>query len=500
MDHRHRRVPIPENIQRRVTKIFVTNLPGGCSGTDLATQVRSYGQIFDLYIARKKDKGGNRFGFVSMLDVKNKDELLKNLRGIRMGDCKLWFNIARFVLEDGEINSGGGNHLPDMNNKMKNKDSASNSRANRGGTDTGSRSFRDLLTGKSIDIDSHVNAFSTVHERALVARMVDVDALKNIYVILKSICPGFGMVQYLGGLDVLVTFEDSNTALVFRDIAISMKDRFLDIIVWRGQSLSSERLAWIKVQGIPLHLLSNQVIDMIGSSVGKVVHKGNMSETDRDLSFAYVAALVGDGKRISEEITLNWKNQKFRISVTEELGVWVPDFINVNEARETEGSKDDGMAEEDCLEDEETSDDQSEMSPEGHDDVIAIGELTRKETVEGTIKGIDDSQSLPFKENNSNVSKVLEDFIPAANFDFDQSFGNSQNSPSNSKVVKRKKCKKAEVGRSSQFYTSSNESKKIIKKAKNDDDIFGLNSMLGLNDNDPSIDNSVLGADHVSLQ
>ncbi|PWA92358.1 RNA-directed DNA polymerase, eukaryota, Reverse transcriptase zinc-binding domain protein [Artemisia annua] len=41
---------------------------------------------------------------------------------------------------------------------------------------------------------------------------------------------------------------------------------------------------------------------------------------------------------------------------------------------------------------------------------------------------------------------------------------------------------------------------KVIKKAKNDDDIFGLNSLLGLNENDPLIDNHVPGADHVPLQ
>ncbi|MFS7952656.1 putative nucleotide-binding alpha-beta plait domain superfamily, RNA-binding domain superfamily [Helianthus anomalus] len=64
MDHRRQKIPIPENVQRRITKIFVTNLPEGCSGSDLATQVRSYGHIFDLYIARKRDRGQSiRFYF-----------------------------------------------------------------------------------------------------------------------------------------------------------------------------------------------------------------------------------------------------------------------------------------------------------------------------------------------------------------------------------------------------------------------------------------------------
>ncbi|PWA48089.1 nucleotide-binding alpha-beta plait domain-containing protein [Artemisia annua] len=475
---RRRRNPIPDNVQRRITKFFVTNLPEGCSGTDLATLVRPHGLIFAIYIARKRDKGGNRFGFVSMLDVKDKDNLLKNLRGIRLGDCKLWFNVARFVLEDGEINTGGESLVPNQNEKkMQNKEGASYCRTYNGGSGSGSRSFRDLLTGKSIDMDTHVNAFSTVHDRAVVARMVDVDAVNNIHVILKSVCPGYDKIQYLGGLDVLVTFEDSVSALAFRDVAISMKERFSDIIVWRGQSLSSERVAWIKVQGIPLHLLSNHVIDTIGSTVGKIVHKGNMSESDRDLSYAYVAVLVGDGKRISEEITLNWKNQKYRVSVTEELREWVPDFLNINDVTVSSDSEDDAMAEE---EDIGSSDDEESdvVRPEKSNDIIAEKDLNL-ETVEGALNGIDNPQSLPFKENVS----VGEDFIPAAD-------------PSTSKIVKRKKCKKAEVGRSSQFYTSSNESLKVSKKAKNVEDLFGLNSLLGLNDNNPPTDDYVNVAAH----
>ena len=41
---------------------------------------------------------------------------------------------------------------------------------------------------------------------------------------------------------------------------------------------------------------------------------------------------------------------------------------------------------------------------------------------------------------------------------------------------------------------------KAIKKAKNDDDIFGLNSLLGLNENDPLIDNHVPEVEYVPLQ
>ncbi|MFS8033550.1 putative RNA-binding domain superfamily [Helianthus anomalus] len=56
----NRRFLIPVNIQRRLTKVFVTNLPEKCSGNVLSDSIRTYGNIHDLYIARKRDREGNR--------------------------------------------------------------------------------------------------------------------------------------------------------------------------------------------------------------------------------------------------------------------------------------------------------------------------------------------------------------------------------------------------------------------------------------------------------
>ncbi|MFS7975988.1 putative nucleotide-binding alpha-beta plait domain superfamily, RNA-binding domain superfamily [Helianthus anomalus] len=99
-DHRK---TIPVNIQRRLTKFFVSNLLDRCSGNDIAGVVRRHAEIHDIYIARQKDKKGNRFGFVSLLDVKNTREFVKTLSDIMMGEYKLSFNVARFTLEEGEI-------------------------------------------------------------------------------------------------------------------------------------------------------------------------------------------------------------------------------------------------------------------------------------------------------------------------------------------------------------------------------------------------------------
>ncbi|KAJ0587397.1 putative RNA recognition motif domain, nucleotide-binding alpha-beta plait domain superfamily [Helianthus annuus] len=87
-----------------ITKYFVANLPEGCTPWELRKALEGFGEITGTYVAKKKDKGGGRFGFVSFVNVRDRSELEKSLHGARMGACMLKVNIARFAVE----NSGFG--------------------------------------------------------------------------------------------------------------------------------------------------------------------------------------------------------------------------------------------------------------------------------------------------------------------------------------------------------------------------------------------------------
>ncbi|KAJ0682025.1 putative RNA recognition motif domain, nucleotide-binding alpha-beta plait domain superfamily [Helianthus annuus] len=398
-----RRKPIPESIQRRILKLFVTNIPEGGSGADLASFIRPFGQIFDLYIARKRDKNGNHFGFISMLDIKDKDDLLRNLRNIHMGNCKLWFNIARFVLEDGEINSFKEDRpvRDDGRNKRPVEDKGK-TEIKIGTSDVGDRSFKDMLVGKSIYVDSNVNGFASMHGHAVVARFTSLSALKN-------------------GVEVLISFSDATKAFDFVQAAVLHMDRFTNIALWEGQSLGFERLAWLKVQGIPLHLLTNEIIDSVGGLFGRIVHGATRSENDLDLSVEFVAVLVGDGKRISEEIVINWRDRKFRVWVSEEHGAWIPEFlepefesspveeedmdaeVNVKQLPEKEVDNHVGVDNfEDAGSEDENVDNSSDCETDGDD-----------------INCIDDSQSMPLNVNKDISEDANDDFIPEIDFLFE---------------------------------------------------------------------------------
>ncbi|KAJ0713828.1 hypothetical protein HanPI659440_Chr13g0482811 [Helianthus annuus] len=424
-----------------------------------------------------------------MLDVNNKEEMLKNLCKIRMGENKLWLSVARFVLEDGEINNSQeekGKRSTFTNNKQPvHEDHTDN---NTSTFEKGERSFKEILVGKTVTVDSNVNAFNGLPGRALIARMIDIDALKNIKLILNEICPSRGTVQYLGGLDVLISYEDAKTALAVREAAKSILGRFSMISIWEGQALGFKRLAWLKTQGIPLHLLSNEVIDVVGGLFGKVVHKANRSVADPDLSFEYVGVLVGDGKRVSEEVVMNWKDRKFRVWVMEELGEWLPDFLDVEVEQDASNNEESENESEKSM----TSPEEDQRSiGDNNDDVTMTGVDLNLENTDGINENDFVDQELPVNDVVTKDGEINEVFIPTINFPFEKFLGrNLEGQQGGSQVNKRKKVKKGfHVGRPSFAYTSSQESLKVVKRTKHSD-LFGLNSLLGLRDEDASSNDS----------
>ncbi|MFS8034672.1 hypothetical protein Hanom_Chr17g01583901 [Helianthus anomalus] len=50
----------------------------------------------------------------------------------------------------------------------------------------------------------------------------------------------------------------------------------------------------------------------IGESFGKIVQVGQHDVWDSDLSYDYVGVLVSEGKRIQEEVVVQWKGRRYR--------------------------------------------------------------------------------------------------------------------------------------------------------------------------------------------
>ncbi|KAF5761616.1 hypothetical protein HanXRQr2_Chr16g0767161 [Helianthus annuus] len=204
-----------------------------------------------------------------------------------------------------------------------------------GGTFVGARSFKDAIMGrqseskeeKVIVIKEDFKGSELGNGKAVITRMKDFKALKEAEGLIRDLMAGAGVVQYVGGMCVLFSFNSSEEVEKFLVMSKENGETFQTTEKWTGQTLPFERIAWLRIQGIPLHLLDNAVINQIGERFGKVVQGDIHDDGDTDLSIDYIGILVAEGKRIQEEVVLQWKGRRYRVWVTEEVGDWVSDSM-----------------------------------------------------------------------------------------------------------------------------------------------------------------------------
>ncbi|PWA34008.1 hypothetical protein CTI12_AA623170 [Artemisia annua] len=171
----------------------------------------------------------------------------------------------------------------------------------------------------------------------------------------------------------------------------------------------------------------------------------------------------------------------------EELGEWIPDFID--EKSTPDVSNTDGPE----RQPEKTPEEELEDLNGNMDDVSNMDDANERSN-----DNFNGNQPFPLNDTVANIDGRGENFVPAINFPFEQFLvDNNVSQTVVNKVSKRKKFKKGcGLERPSNAYSSSQESLKVVKRTKPSDP-FGLNSLLGLNDDvvsDKGDEDAVLSA------
>ncbi|MFS7934104.1 putative RNA recognition motif domain, nucleotide-binding alpha-beta plait domain superfamily [Helianthus anomalus] len=271
----------------QVLKFFVDNILQGCRPWDLASILKDYGEISGMYIARKRNKDGLKFSFVSFKGVKDRKEMESKLKGIKLGGNSLKINLSRFAKENGITEtrrfSKGVSYGEDRKEEMSRpKMPVSFAKTH--------ISYRMALGSEKasnprveeITVDVGVSAFLRRFHRSVLARVQ-------------------ATVDFISRVEV-------------------WKIWFSHADIWVGLALVYERVAWLRVHGVPLHLFCDEVLVSICSRFGAVAIPPHITEDDGDLSMVYVEVLVGEGKKIIEEVALNLQDNKYRVWVSEDLG------------------------------------------------------------------------------------------------------------------------------------------------------------------------------------
>lgn len=201
---------------------------------------------------------------------------------------------------------------------------------------------------------------------------------------------------------------------------------------------------------------------MVGGLFGKVVRKSNFSEEDLDLSCDYIGVLVESGKRVDEEIYIQSQGDQLPVSVMEDVGFWVPAFMKIVKTQPVQ---------------EVNSDEESERCSETEGD------------------NNENPTDMEEKDKDADCS-----FVSGSQFPFDQ-VKNSEDEDSVriSKITKRKKYDKwVSLGQPVDYKSSGSDGLKKGKRARNKDP-FGLNELLGLDEEDDALVSDQVADGHDSV-
>ncbi|KAJ0801891.1 hypothetical protein HanPI659440_Chr03g0122651 [Helianthus annuus] len=186
----------------------------------------------------------------------------------------------------------------------------------------GARSLKDALINKDVEhvvtevyVDEKVIAFQEWFDRSLIGRVKDFGSLTSLRKMISGLSDCSFTIKYVEGFRVVLVFDNSKEKDEFLEKKEGWSSCFDSLETWMGQVCEYEKIAWLKLYGIPLRLLINQVCKDIGSQFGAVVQSGSCDQEDGDLSYVLMGVLVKSPDRINQKINLIWKEDEFSIIV-----------------------------------------------------------------------------------------------------------------------------------------------------------------------------------------
>ncbi|KAJ0443202.1 hypothetical protein HanIR_Chr16g0818181 [Helianthus annuus] len=155
--------------------------------------------------------------------------------------------------------------------------------------------------------------------RAVILELKDIPALYEIRRALDKRGYGEYPVSYLGGLKCMVVLKEKGQAI---RLTMNNGEEWEKIVtsaeLWKGQDLIYERLLWVRINGVPIHLRDAKTYNDIGGCFGRVVGLSEFSWNDNDNSDSGCWVVTENGKFIEEEVNLQWNDKEYRVWVREE--------------------------------------------------------------------------------------------------------------------------------------------------------------------------------------
>ncbi|GLU13970.1 hypothetical protein SLE2022_305700 [Rubroshorea leprosula] len=382
----HRRwIPgLDHKISGQATTFFIYNFPENVEVKELWYRFQMYGKVIDVFVPKKRDKWGKRFGFLRLLGVQNVSQMVRRLNEIWIDSYKLRVKTTEDRSKErvkGSDTRGRTQHRVDrlvkpgqsyaqvVKGKEQRTQSLPASVETLGGEDRVSTHLKKgTIQTRQQNEKEEVESCQILKPKR--SREKDRDAesqeesmeftptqeeLKwlegSMVAILKSLSlindiqrridveGGLITVSPIGGRRVLLTEKETGYLIEFMNLNKELFDLwFEDIKPWDKEVQERSRLVWLRIAGIPLKAWTDRCFKMIGESMGEVVMIHGDTKMKSILCEGRILVISSAEHKIVKQVSLKVEEQMYEIQVIEEEWRSDPDWWLSDDDRQSESA------------------------------------------------------------------------------------------------------------------------------------------------------------------
>ncbi|KAL5170332.1 hypothetical protein HKD37_11G032053 [Glycine soja] len=340
---------LPENKYHRrnwrdaldITSFYFTRFPEEVTQAELWNHFRQWGEVKEIFLPKRRNKEGRRYGFVRLKGVEDKRRVERDLDNSFIRGLKLHVNIPKY---------GRGKTAKEptiikrVHKEVAMADNIRMEEASRraAGNKPTHRTYAEVLSSP-INRGNHSNRAANhcpSNRRSCSSLTLDIfddDKLRyeNVWVgrlkkleiferleeeMAWHLGPGV-LAKYLGDdMTLLLGLSDTRAAAIIRDETEQGSSLFYSMVKWNPQLRTDNRLVWLRCWGIPIVAWKMENFRKLVAPVGDLVDVDDDIEHMQRLDRARILIRTPWPPLIQHEVAVHIEGENHRVFMVEENG------------------------------------------------------------------------------------------------------------------------------------------------------------------------------------
>jgi hypothetical protein len=322
------------------TTFFFTNFPERYGAKAVFNAFHNIGEVMEVVIPAKRDKGGRRFGFARFDQVSDLAKLESDLDNLVFGGVKISANLSRFQRSDGGAMESGRkgrsrSKLPQHSDRPHFRPRSKSIALNKRSLSFVSRDHKSFSYAQAVR-KGDVSNRGSFKQKVFLSYEAEKNAIDKYAKAFVGVAANPGMTYNIqnafhaqGYFGVKVTPLGSNLALLEGqeegEVEALMEDAkdwlvqwFKEIRPWNPKDIDTERLVWLRIYGIPIHAWCDDFFAKVSRPWGCFLNTDHVTSKKFTMDAARLLIRTSCQKPVDEFIDVNINDEIFHLRVIED--------------------------------------------------------------------------------------------------------------------------------------------------------------------------------------